>query len=293
MARPLDHWFRVEPVPEVKESMGEALGEITKLRLELSDAEEQREEIVTALLDGLAMIGYARKHRNWKAVEAAEYDIGEAVKALREQGEGERESARVDEGGSATDVTPSSDSPAYSGQCKHGVPIGQTCDECASPEAEGRSPASEDDLTAAYLSGFDAGNVLAEAELRKANARAEAAEQKCAEYADTVQRAEDRMIEAGQTCQQQIDRAEDLQSALDRAEERERGLRDALQALLRRDQRNCQHEETERGGVLWEICTQCGAKWADDDGGKPEWQDPPEWAQADAALAAQPAQEDQ
>lgn len=33
-----------------------------------------------------------------------------------------------------------------------------------------------------------------------------------------------------------------------------------------------------------EICHGCGAKWADDEGGKPEWVDPPEWEQARAAL---------
>ena len=32
----------------------------------------------------------------------------------------------------------------------------------------------------------------------------------------------------------------------------------------------CLHEETHRGGVLWEICDVCGMKWADDEGGKPE-----------------------
>ena len=31
----------------------------------------------------------------------------------------------------------------------------------------------------------------------------------------------------------------------------------------------CRHEETYRGGVIWEICSQCGKKWADDEGGKP------------------------
>ena len=63
-------------------------------------------------------------------------------------------------------------------------------------------------------------------------------------------------------------------------------LVEALQALLKRDERNtCQHEETHRGGVLWEICDACGAQWADDRGGKPEWQDPPEWVNARAVLA--------
>lgn len=65
-----------------------------------------------------------------------------------------------------------------------------------------------------------------------------------------------------------------------------KAVRDALMALLARDMRNtCQHGETYRGGLLWEICSDCGAKWADDEGGKPEWQDPPEWTKARAALA--------
>lgn len=64
-------------------------------------------------------------------------------------------------------------------------------------------------------------------------------------------------------------------------------LSKALKALLRRDEINtCQHEETHRGGFLWEICDSCGAKWADDEGGKPEWKDPVEWTEARAALAA-------
>ena len=32
----------------------------------------------------------------------------------------------------------------------------------------------------------------------------------------------------------------------------------------------CLHEETYRGGSIWEICSLCGAKWADDEGGKPK-----------------------
>lgn len=31
----------------------------------------------------------------------------------------------------------------------------------------------------------------------------------------------------------------------------------------------CPHEETHRGGAIWEICDACGAKWADDEGGRP------------------------
>lgn len=33
---------------------------------------------------------------------------------------------------------------------------------------------------------------------------------------------------------------------------------------------HCAHEETYRGGIHWEICNQCGMKWADDEGGKPD-----------------------
>lgn len=63
-------------------------------------------------------------------------------------------------------------------------------------------------------------------------------------------------------------------------------LYEATLMLLARDERNtCQHEETHRGGTIWEICDSCGAKWADDEGGKPTWEDPPEWIAARAALA--------
>lgn len=31
----------------------------------------------------------------------------------------------------------------------------------------------------------------------------------------------------------------------------------------------CLHEDTHRGGAIWEICDSCGFKWADDEGGKP------------------------
>lgn len=48
----------------------------------------------------------------------------------------------------------------------------------------------------------------------------------------------------------------------------------------------CPHEETYRGGIIWEICSACGAKWADDEGGKPEFNTPPEIAAAENVLAA-------
>ena len=61
----------------------------------------------------------------------------------------------------------------------------------------------------------------------------------------------------------------------------------ALKDMLLRDEKNtCRHEETHRGGAIWEICDSCGSMWADDEGGKPEWEDPKEWTQARAAIAA-------
>ncbi len=67
----------------------------------------------------------------------------------------------------------------------------------------------------------------------------------------------------------------------------DKALADALRGLLDRDMRKtCQHDNTHRGGFLWEICDECGAQWADDEGGKQEWADPHEWVTARAALAA-------
>jgi len=43
-------------------------------------------------------------------------------------------------------------------------------------------------------------------------------------------------------------------------------LRDVTEFAARN---HCTHEETYRGGAIWEICSSCGAKWADDEGGKP------------------------
>jgi hypothetical protein len=64
-------------------------------------------------------------------------------------------------------------------------------------------------------------------------------------------------------------------------------LLEALEGLLNRDELNtCQHEETYRGGAIWEICRQCDSKWADDKGGKPKWKDPAEWVAAYAAIAS-------
>lgn len=35
----------------------------------------------------------------------------------------------------------------------------------------------------------------------------------------------------------------------------------------------CSHEDTHRGGSIWTICSACGCKWADDEGGMPEWKE--------------------
>lgn len=61
----------------------------------------------------------------------------------------------------------------------------------------------------------------------------------------------------------------------------------ALSDLLRRDEINtCQHENTHRGGIIWTICDDCGAKFADDTNPWKPFVDPREWGAAYAALAA-------
>lgn len=90
------------------------------------------------------------------------------------------------------------------------------------------------------------------------------------------------MSEIAEAISKLCDTVNDLRNDNDR-------LRKALKALLKRDEINtCQHEETHRGGFLWEICDDCGAKWADDEGGKPEWKDPPEWVEARLLLEKSP-----
>ncbi len=57
------------------------------------------------------------------------------------------------------------------------------------------------------------------------------------------------------------------------------------------ERKTCCHEETHRGGAIWEICDSCGAKWADDEGGKPEFAWPESVDKARAFLATHPAVE--
>lgn len=67
------------------------------------------------------------------------------------------------------------------------------------------------------------------------------------------------------------------------------GWRDLMRDLVNHIDRNtCTHEETYRGGAIWEICRHCGAKWADDEGGKPEFSDPVYVEAARAMLTSSP-----
>jgi hypothetical protein len=85
----------------------------------------------------------------------------------------------------------------------------------------------------------------------------------------------------------QGDEMDELTDVCQRLERQRDELLEALERLLLRDMMNtCQHEETHRGGAIWEICDQCDAKWADDRGGKPKWQEPVEWTLAESAIAA-------
>ena len=66
--------------------------------------------------------------------------------------------------------------------------------------------------------------------------------------------------------------------------------RDELLAALKSlasftDGNICRHETTHRGGHIWEICDDCGARWADDTGGKPDACDPASLTAARAIIA--------
>ena len=64
-----------------------------------------------------------------------------------------------------------------------------------------------------------------------------------------------------------------------------------IRELVEHIERNtCTHEETHRGGAIWEICDACGAKWADDEGGRPEFKWPAVVEKARAILALRPTQ---
>lgn len=78
-----------------------------------------------------------------------------------------------------------------------------------------------------------------------------------------------------------VDDCDEIQIKLLRERDEARGqivqLYSALNLLVSfADNQICRHEETHRGGLIWEICDFCGAKWADDEGGKPEFVEPKE-----------------
>ena len=54
------------------------------------------------------------------------------------------------------------------------------------------------------------------------------------------------------------------------------------------EQNTCQHEETHRGGAIWEICDGCNAQWVDDYGGKPNFAWAPIVLAARARLEGKP-----
>ncbi len=67
-------------------------------------------------------------------------------------------------------------------------------------------------------------------------------------------------------------------------------LREALRGLiLHVEKQTCEHDQTHRGGIIWEICDDCGAKWADDQGGKPafDWPKPVKIARAALSPASE------
>ena len=82
-----------------------------------------------------------------------------------------------------------------------------------------------------------------------------------------------------------VDDCDEIQIKLLRERDEARAQIVQLYSALNRlvsfaDNQICRHEETHRGGLIWEICDFCGAKWADDEGGKPEFVEPKEISDA-------------
>jgi hypothetical protein len=72
----------------------------------------------------------------------------------------------------------------------------------------------------------------------------------------------------------------------------ERLVGEAVAFLGYAERQQCLHEETHRGGAIWEICDMCGSKWADDEGGKPKRSEPKEITHFRAILTVALTQED-
>ena len=83
----------------------------------------------------------------------------------------------------------------------------------------------------------------------------------------------------------QSGRAAELTAEVERLRKATRGLLDHVY------RETCTHEETYRGGNIWEICCACDCRWADDEGGKPEFAYPKCVQEAEAALSGKEAEE--
>lgn len=61
---------------------------------------------------------------------------------------------------------------------------------------------------------------------------------------------------------------------------------DVIRRLVEHIEREtCTHDETHRGGAIWEICDFCGQKWSDDRNPKPEFKWPQVVEDARAMLS--------
>ncbi len=92
---------------------------------------------------------------------------------------------------------------------------------------------------------------------------------------------------------EQIDRLMNPRKPYSSAKAIERAVRGQdtalIESLLKHiEETTCTHEITHRGGINWEICDDCGAKWADDQGGKPEFKWPKAVIAARARLEKAP-----
>ena len=113
--------------------------------------------------------------------------------------------------------------------------------------------------------------------------RAEKAERLCQMFSEELFAAQEELGRDSMISQEVSD-AWDKKYCL-RSESRVGKIEEALKNLLSFASRYiCSHDETHRGGAIWEICDQCGAKWADDEGGKPEFKWPKEIINAQDLL---------
>lgn len=90
----------------------------------------------------------------------------------------------------------------------------------------------------------------------------------------------------GKDCADAIVELDSLRQRLAECQARESERIKALQEVTKlASSYICAHDETYRGGAIWEICSLCGAKWADDEGGKPTFKWPKAIIYANEALA--------